>query len=260
VLADPVFETDDPRVKSQEEQTRNSKSEIPNKFETQNPKSETHPPSALRPPPFADEALSRSARQLGLNGFRRLESSRREAEALIALVPSERSFKAVDFAACKSTALSGALGQFRIVHFATHGLLNSRRPELSGLVLSLVNEQGEPQDGFLRLHDVYNLELAADVVVLSACRTALGKEIRGEGLVGLTRGFMYAGAPRVVASVWEVSDVATARLMRRFYEGMLRTGLPPAAALRAAQLSLWREKRWQPPYYWAGFIFQGEWK
>jgi CHAT domain-containing protein len=139
-------------------------------------------------------------------------------------------------------------------------LLNSQHPELSGIVLSLVDEQGRSQDGFLRLHEIYNLKLGADLVVLSACQTALGKEIKGEGLVGLTRGFMYAGAPRVVASLWRVPDKATAELMKRFYHGMLAEGLRPAAALRAAQVALWNEKRWREPYYWAAFVLQGEWK
>ena len=98
------------------------------------------------------------------------------------------------------------------------------------------------------------------MVVLSACQTALGKEIKGEGLVGLTRGFMYAGAPRVVASLWQVDDRVTAELMKRFYQGMLGLGLRPAAALRAAQSSMWQDKRWQAPHNWAAFTFQGEWK
>jgi len=128
------------------------------------------------------------------------------------------------------------------------------------VVLSLVDQQGHPQNGFLRLYDIYNLKLTADLVVLSACQTALGKEIKGEGLVGLTRGFMYAGAPRVVASLWRIDDRATAELMRRFYAGMLGQKLRPAAALRAAQASMLKEKRWQAPYYWAAFTLQGEWK
>jgi CHAT domain-containing protein len=168
--------------------------------------------------------------------------------------------EALDFEASKATATGGRLSQYRIVHFATHGLINSRHPELSGIVLSLVDQQGRPQDGFLRLHDVYNLKLDADLVVLSGCRTAVGKDVRGEGLIGLTRGFMYAGAPRVVASLWDVRDEATAELMKRFYEAMLRQRMPPAAALRAAQLSMTREKRWEAPYYWAGFVLQGEWR
>lgn len=156
--------------------------------------------------------------------------------------------------------MSEQLGQYRIIHFATHGLLNSQHPELSGVVLSLVDERGQPQDGFLRSHEVYNLKLNADLVVLSGCQTALGKNVKGEGLIGLTRGFMYAGAPRVVASLWRVPDKPTAELMKRFYKGMLAEGLRPAAALRAAQIEMWKEKRWSAPYYWAAFVFQGEWK
>lgn len=142
-----------------------------------------------------------------------------------------------------------------------HGVLNPLHPELSGIVLSLVDERGAPQDGFLQLHDIYNLRLAAELVVLSACQTGLGAEIWGEGLVGLTRAVMYAGAPRVVVSLWRVDDEATADLMRHFYEGMLGPKrLRPAAALSAAQTALRQQSRWKSPYYWAGFVLQGEWK
>jgi CHAT domain-containing protein len=191
--------------------------------------------------------------------FERLPFARREAEAILALVPEGKKLAALDFAASRERAMSPELEQYKILHFATHGLLNSRHPELSGLVLSLVNERGEPQDGFLRAHQIYNLKLLADLVVLSSCKTALGKEIRGEGLVGLTRGFMYAGANKVVASLWDVNDMATSELMRHFYEGMLRRGLKPASALRAAQIAISRQRRWRPPYYWAAFILQGDW-
>jgi CHAT domain-containing protein len=168
--------------------------------------------------------------------------------------------KAVDFKANRTTALSSEMSQYRIVHFATHGLLHSEHPELSGIVLSLVNEQGQPVDGFLRLNEIYNLNLSADLVVLSACETALGKEIRGEGLIGLTRGFMYAGSPRVVASLWKVDDVATAELMKLFYQKMLQEQMRPAAALRAAKVEMWKQKRWNAPFYWAAFEIQGEWR
>jgi CHAT domain-containing protein len=137
-------------------------------------------------------------------------------------------------------------------------LLNSDHPELSGVVLSLVDDQGRPKDGFLRLYEIYNMKLGADLVVLSACQTTLGKDIRGEGLVGLTRGFMYAGAPTVVATLWSIKDEATAELMKRFYKAMLKDGLKPGAALRAAQLSMSRESRWNSPQFWAGFVIQGE--
>jgi CHAT domain-containing protein len=146
------------------------------------------------------------------------------------------------------------------LHFATHGLINNQHPELSGVVLSLVDEQGRPQNGFLRLYDIYNLRLEANLVVLSACQTALGKQIKGEGLVGITRGFMYAGAVQIVSSLWQIDDRATAEFMRRFYEAVLVEGARPAAALRAAQISMWKDKRWERPHYWAAFTLQGEWK
>ena len=192
--------------------------------------------------------------------FVRLRFSRAEADAIARLVPESQRLEAVDFVANRATATSADLNQYRIVHFATHGLINSRHPELSGIVLSLVDQKGQPQNGFLRLNEIYNLRLNAELVVLSACQTALGKEIKGEGLIGLTRGFMYAGAPRVVASLWRIDDRATAELMARFYRGMLKDGLRPAAALRAAQVSMWRDNRWSGPHYWAAFTIQGEWK
>ena len=173
--------------------------------------------------------------------FRRLPSSAREARAIAALIPPKQRLLALDFDASRARALSPELAQYRDLHFATHGELDSRRPELSKLVLSLFDEKGRPEDGFLRLNDIYNLHLDADLVVLSACRTALGQEIRGEGLVGLTRGFMYAGAARVLASLWSVEDRATADLMESFYRERLRQGLSPAAALRRAQLEMARQ-------------------
>jgi CHAT domain-containing protein len=176
------------------------------------------------------------------------------------MVPSIERRLAVDFAANRDTATSAELSQYRYVHFSTHGLVNSVHPELSGLVLSLVNERGETQDGFLRAHEIFNLKLSPEAVVLSACQTGMGKNIRGEGLLSLTRGFMYAGAPRVIVSLWGVNDWGTTELMVRFYQGMLKEGMRPAAALRAAQVSLMNDKRWGSPYYWAPFTLQGEWR
>lgn len=190
----------------------------------------------------------------------RLPFTRQEANQLLALAPSTARFSAIDFQASRATALSGDLSEYRYVHFATHGLLDAERPGLSSLVLSMVDEQGKPENGFLRANDIYNLKLPADLVVLSACQTGLGKEIKGEGLVGLTRGFMYAGAARVVVSLWNVNDKATADLMTRFYEKMLKQGQRPAAALRAAQVEMWKQKQSQSPYYWAAFTMQGEWR
>jgi len=190
----------------------------------------------------------------------RLPFTRQEADAIISRAKSGDTMEALDFDAGRGKATSAELARYRFVHFATHGLLNAAHPELSGLVLSLFDREGNPQDGFLKLQDVYNLNLPAELVVLSACETGLGREIRGEGLIGLTRGFMYAGAKRVVASLWSVNDVATAALMGRFYESMLTDGMAPAAALRSAQLAMWRQKRWTSPFYWAAFTIQGEWR
>jgi CHAT domain-containing protein len=126
---------------------------------------------------------------------------------------------------------------------------------------SVVDQKGEAKNGFLQLNDIFNLQLSADLVVLSACETGLGKEINGEGSIGLTRGFMYAGSPRVVVSLWKVSDDGTAELMKKFYTNILKKKLTPAAALRAAQLEMSTSKgKYADPYYWAGFTLQGEWK
>ena len=236
ILADPVFSLEDPR------------------FSVQRP---VATPTSLLPP---NEDLRQSLAESSVAGLRRLRFSRIEADAIASLVDARNRFEAVDFEASRATALSPDLAQYRILHFATHGLINSVHPELTGLVFSTVDKNGQPQDALLRLNEIFNLSLNADLVVLSACETALGKEIKGEGLIGLTRGFMYAGAPRVVASLWNVEDRATAELMKRFYEGMLKRQLKPAAALREAQLALSRDKRWSAPYYWAAFILQGDWR
>jgi CHAT domain-containing protein len=208
-----------------------------------------------------DSSLARAAGTVGLVGPPpRLPFTRREAKAILQHVPAQAAFTAFDFDASVATATDPRLAEYRFVHFATHGFLNAEHPELSGLVLSLVDRGGAPQPGFLTAADVFNLELSADLVVLSGCRTALGKDVRGEGLVGLNRGFMYAGARRVLASLWPVDDAVTATLMDRFYANML--GAPhqrPAAALRAAQLALMKEPRSQHPYFWAAFQLQGEW-
>jgi CHAT domain-containing protein/predicted negative regulator of RcsB-dependent stress response len=191
----------------------------------------------------------------------RLRYSASEANAIVALAAPGSWMKAVDFKASRATALSPDLKQFNIVHFATHSILDDKHPELSGIVLSMVNERGQPEDGFLRLRDIYNLNLPVDLVVLSACRTGIGKQVRGEGLIGLTRGFMYAGAGRVVASLWKVDDEATAELMKRFYRYMLEKKLPASAALRQARIEMMgAREQWRAPYYWAGFVLQGDWK
>ncbi len=238
VLADPVFDKDDARVKSAGNTERVSS-------------------VAITPQPATG---GMTAATKGSSRLTRLPFSRREAEAILATVPAGEGMAALNFQASRATAISSELAQYRILHFATHGVLDSQRPELSAIVLSLVDERGQPQNGFLRLNEIYNLNLPADLVMLSACQTGLGKEIRGEGLIGLTRGFMYAGATRVGTSLWKVDDSATSALMGRFYQAMLKEGKSPAAALRAAQLDMLKQRRWQSPYYWAAFTMQGEWK
>jgi CHAT domain-containing protein len=163
-----------------------------------------------------------------------------------------------DFAATRERLLSTDLTQYAVLHLATHGFLDPKRPEFSGLVLSTVNREGQQIDGFVGLQEIYELRAPVHMVVLSACQTALGKDVRGEGLVGLTRGFMYAGASSVVASLWKVDDAATAELMRIFYSNMLQHGMKPAEALRAAQNSIRQRPEWRSPHYWAAFTLQGE--
>jgi CHAT domain-containing protein len=242
VLADPVFTADDPRLAG-----AGVPSAEPSGASVAGARGEpVEPPSAAAPAAAAS--------------YRRLPFSRLEAEGIAGLVPADQRLTALGLDASRTAVDGAALAGYRLLHFATHAVIDDRRPELSGLVLSLVDRRGEPVDGTLRLLDVYNLRLDADLVTLSACESALGKEVRGEGLVGLTRGFLYAGAARVVASLWSVQDRATAELMKRFYRGMLAEGRPPAEALRAAQLSMLAEARWNEAYYWAPFVLQGEWR
>jgi CHAT domain-containing protein/Tfp pilus assembly protein PilF len=245
VLADPVFKPGDERVNGISG-TKAPRDVIGGEAEVDESMSQT--------------LLLRSATEIGMadGNFPRLFYTRQEAESILKEAPVGKSMKAVDFQASRTMATSPELAQYRIIHFATHGLLNSEHPELSGLVLSLVDEHGKQQNGFLQLTDIYNLNLPADMVVLSACETGLGKEVRGEGLLGITRGFMYAGASRVMASLWKVDDAATAELMGRFYKGIFKDNLQPAAALQKAQVEMWKQKRWSSPYYWAGFVLQGQ--
>jgi CHAT domain-containing protein/Tfp pilus assembly protein PilF len=243
VLADPVFEISDPRVINQQAASGQPTKDLSSVESTQ---------QKLPEKPIGAEADEPT---------QRLPFSRDEAEQILALVPASQSKSALDFDASRATALSSTLSEYRIVHFATHSIVNTANPGRSGVLLSRVTKSGEYQDGFLRLDEIYNLKLPAELVVLSGCETALGKDIRGEGMIGLTRGFMYAGSPRVVASLWKIDDRATAELMKRFYKGMLGNHrLPPAAALREAQTFILGKQNWTHPYYWAAFVIQGEWK
>ncbi len=249
VIADPVFTISDERYKTLEAGQKRS---APTQLTVAN-KTRGIDEAGL------DRVVNDFAESETGFDFSRLPFTRREAEAISTLTPGSDKKLSLDFSANRTNATNPDLTNYRIVHFATHSFLNSRNPELSGIVLSLIDENGKAQNGFLRTGDIYNLNFPAELVVLSGCRTGLGKEIRGEGLIGLTRGFMYAGAKRVAVSLWDVNDEATAELMSRFYREMLTNKrLSPASALRQAQLSMSKDKRWSNPYYWAGFILQGE--
>lgn len=244
VFADPVFDKTDNRVKQMSRPLRPAKTMQANRHATVNMRT-----------------LIRSFRSPDEKAILpRLPATRIEAEAILASATKGRFLKALDFEASSETVKRPEMGRFEILHFATHALLDSEHPEMSAIVLSLVDREGKSQNGFLRLHDIYNLKLNSQLVVLSACSTALGKDVKGEGLVGMTRGFMCAGAARVIASLWKVDDDATAELMKLFYEKMLRQNQRPATALRAAQIEMWNRKQWRAPYYWAAFVFYGEWR
>lgn len=239
VFADPVFDADDPRLARPRQA---------------GPQMARLSPDVTR----ATRALRSNAGLRGSGGVPRLLDSRREARAIRAVLPDAH--VAMDFAASRAAAVADDLTQYRVLHFATHALVDSARPELSGIVLSLYDSLGRPQDGILRLRDIYGLTLRADLVVLSACSTAVGKHVAGEGLLGLARGFLYAGGRRVLATLWDVDDEATGEIMARFYGAMFGDGLGPAAALRRAQRELAAQPRWRHPRFWAGFVLVGDWQ
>ena len=238
IIADPVFSDNDDRVKN-EAGTRGIVLAASDKKPDQT-------------------VTSISPNQMRNGALRRLTYASEEADAISSVAPWGTTLVAKGFDATRETAMSPDIGQYQIVHFATHGVLNSERPELSGIVLSSVDRDGQLKNGLMPLYDIYSLDLSAEVTVLSACQTASGKDIKGEGLVGLAHGFVSAGSRSVVASLWEVDDRATAFLMTDFYDSMFQKGMSPAAALRSAKLNTMKDTRWSKPYYWAGFVLQGE--
>ncbi|MBO3457864.1 CHAT domain-containing tetratricopeptide repeat protein [Aetokthonos hydrillicola] len=238
ILADPVFEANDTRITG---------------------KPEPPPVSNLVIPAEIQQAeIKRAARSFGLG---RLEGTRKEANAILKLVNQTDNLQAFDFDANYNWATSKQLSQYRFLHFATHGFADPEHPELSRIVLSLFDQKGSPTPrGYLQLGDIFNLDYPADLVVLSACDTGIGKNVEGEGLIGLTRGLMYAGSQRVAVSLWKVNDDATAKLMQEFYFQMLQLHQSPSVALREAQLKLLRDPNLNKPLYWAAFTLQGEWR
>lgn len=188
-----------------------------------------------------------------------LPGSRNEALAIQQITGPARTRLVMGFDANREAIMARVLANQRIIHFATHGMMDTHHPEMSGLVLSMFNKKGESQDGYVRLNDIYNLKLSADLVVLSACQSALGKDLGSEGIIGLPRAFLYAGARSVIASLWKVDDDATVPLMKTFYS-RLQGGEAPAQALREAQLDLLKNTQLSDPYYWAAFVFEGDYR
>lgn len=204
----------------------------------------------------------------------RLAGTRAEAEQIVRLAKASgaQADLWLDLEANEENLEGRDVSKYRILHIATHGLLNAERPQFTGLVLSLIGNKTE--DGFLRTDEVFNLRLGSPIVMLSACETGLGKEKRGEGVMGLTRAFMYAGAPTVGVSLWSVADKSTSDLMSDFYKRLLAPGAAgpggssttanssPASAstaMRDAQLAMIAGKRYSAPFYWAPFVLVGDW-
>src|SRR5215212_3076832 len=213
---------------------------------------------------LATARLRSALRDTDLNGaafdptaVTRLFHAKRELDSLRE-VAGEKALIVNEYDATRERFLSTDLTQFSILHLVTHGYFNWKHPENSGFVLTDINREQKQMEGFVGLQEIYELRAPVRMVVLSACQTALGKDVRGEGLVGLTRGFMYAGASSVVASLWKVDDAATAELMKLFYSNMLQHGMKPADALSAAQNSIRQRPEWRSPHYWAAFTLQGE--
>ena len=234
ILADPVFDRDDSRVHR---------------------KRLAHNRNVGSSESVGDQAQSEIETQLP-----RLTSTRDEAKMIVRAAPYGSTKVVTSFRAVKETVLADDFHRHQILHFATHGIVNDDQPDRSAIVLSLVDEGGNSQKGFLQLSDIYKLKLDSDLIVLSACRSALGKHISGEGFVGLTRGFISGGAQNVVASLWKVDDEATSEFMNQFYQALLREKMTPAAALQKAKQSMQRHPKWNHPYYWAAFISQGEYQ
>ncbi|MCB1037172.1 MAG: CHAT domain-containing protein [Acidobacteria bacterium] len=239
-FGDPVFSSDDERF------SEASKAPAGRSANAGTSLSEADP-SAMGPWRGSDSQLYR------------LESSSAEIEEIRRLFGDQSNRFLKGFAANRKAFEQIDIEEFRVLHFATHGFLDTEHPELSGLVLSMVDPEGKPVDGFIRTHEIYARSLRADLAVLSACQTGLGKEVEGEGLVGLPRGFLYAGVPRVVVSLWNVNDASTAQLMSDLYRH-LGDGKSPVEALRQAQLAMLHSSEFAAPYFWAPFVFLGDWR
>ncbi|HKR01412.1 MAG TPA: CHAT domain-containing tetratricopeptide repeat protein [Pyrinomonadaceae bacterium] len=248
VVADPVFTATDPRAKGAGAAASTQASADTRGLSLSSAVTDVAAPAGATAP------------ATGLQ-LARLNGTRVEAQQIAQLTRTSGGTADVwlDLEANEAKVTAADMKKYRAVHIATHGLLNTERPQFTGVVLSLVgNKTG---DGFVRTDEIFNLNLGSPLVMLSACETGLGKEKRGEGVIGLTRAFMYAGAPTVGVSLWSVADKSTADLMTDFYKRLLASpDASPTASMRAAQIAMIDGKKYALPFYWAPFVLVGEWR
>lgn len=233
IFADPVYNTSDPRL---QRHVRLAKSD---------------------PNSVSSAGVTAWDSEAGVEHLPRLAGSRKEALDIARLAGSKQFALYTGFAARPEAVHATDWSRYTIAHFAAHAIVNPDHPAFSGIVLSMLNSRGRRQDGVLWLSDIYSLRMPVSLVVLSGCRTAADRQIPGEGIAGLSRTFFFAGAGRVVGSLWSIEDQQTSALMRNFYYGLIRRHLPAAEALRAAQVKMASAGQWQAPYFWAGFVLQG---
>jgi CHAT domain-containing protein/tetratricopeptide (TPR) repeat protein len=195
-----------------------------------------------------------------LKNLPRLAASKDEGETIMNIVGASKVDNFSGFSATRENLLNLKTDDYKIIHFATHGLTNEERPELSGIVLSRFDEKGQKLNQFFRIQDIYGMNLNADLVVLSACETGIGKEVKGEGLMSLNNAFLQTGAKSVMASLWKVEDGATLALMKNFYTEMADENLTPSEALRRAQIKLRENPSYRSPFYWAAFTMHGDFR
>lgn len=232
IFSDPVFSTDDDRLSGKAQNDNSNQNEKAESFR------------------FVES----------LNSLERLISSKIEADSIVNILGKSDVESFSGFSANREQLINANVSDYRILHFATHGIIDENRPELSGIVLSRFDENGRKRDEFFRLHDIYGMNLNSDLVVLSACSTGVGKEVKGEGLMSLNNAFLSVGAKTVLSSLWKVEDGATLELMKNFYEAMAHEHLTPSKALQKAQIKMIRGERYKSPFYWAAFTVQGDFK
>jgi CHAT domain-containing protein len=232
IFSDPVFSAEDSRLSPENKTDLNVQNETGEKFR------------------FVES----------LNSLVRLDASKTEADSIIEILGNTNADNFSGFSANRDRLLETNAADYKILHFATHGLIDESRPELSGIILSRFDENGQQLDEFFRLHDIYGMNLKSDLVVLSACNTGIGKQVRGEGLMSLNNAFLSVGAKSVMSSLWKVEDGATLELMKNFYEAMANERLSPSKALQKAQIKMQKSNRYNSPFYWAAFTVQGDYK